>query len=96
MFVTMVEAPVAAERESDLRAAWAAETGSGDRPAGLLESSLLRSEAGTWRIVTVWESRDAVMAMRSAGRPAAVVMLEQAGGDPAVSFWTVEGRLPVA
>lgn len=96
MFVTMVEGAVPPEREGDLRAAWAAETGSGTRPLGLVESSLLRSETGSWRIVTVWQSRDAVLAMRAVGRPAAVVMLEAAGAEPAVSFWTVEGRLPVA
>lgn len=92
MFVTMVEATVASEREGDLRAAWAAET-AGALPPGLLESSLIRGEHGSWRVVTVWESREAVLAMRSAGRPAAVVMFERAGAEPSVSMWTVEGRI---
>ena len=91
MFLTMVEATVASERESDLRAAWAAET-AGALPSGLVESWLVRGEGGSWRVVTVWESRDAVLAMRSAGRPAAVVMFEAAGAEPSVSMWTVEGR----
>jgi hypothetical protein len=91
VFVTMVQGMVAPDREGDLRAAW--ESNSEVAPPGLIESSLLRTESGEWRIVTVWESRDAELAMRAAGRPAALVMFEQAGSDPAVSMWTVEGRL---
>ena len=93
MFVTMVEAPVPPEREQALKDAWQAQTSGGSLPAGLLESSLIRSESGTWRVVTVWESRDAVLAMRAAGRPAAAVMFESAGAEPSVSMWTVEARI---
>lgn len=91
MFVTIVQGMVAPDREGDLRSAW--ESNSVAAPPGLIESSLLRTESGEWRIVTVWESRDAVLAMRAAGRPAALVMFEQAGSAPEVSMWTVEGRL---
>ena len=91
MFVTMVEGAVEAARESDLRSAWEDKTAV--LPAGFIESALLRAEDGTWRIVTVWESREAVMAMRASGEPpAALVMFEGAGSEPSVSMWTVEGR----
>jgi heme-degrading monooxygenase HmoA len=92
MFVTIVEGAVEAAREGDLRSAW--ENKTAVLPAGLIESSLLRTEDGIWRIVTVWESREAVLAMRASGEPpAAPVMFEQAGSKPSVSLWTVEGRV---
>ncbi|MDA8436147.1 MAG: antibiotic biosynthesis monooxygenase [Actinomycetales bacterium] len=90
MFVTFVEAHVAADREFDLVSAWEAAPDS--FPEGFIESSLVRSESGEWRIVTVWESREAVLAMRGAGRPAALVMFEAAGASPTVSMWDVVGR----
>ena len=92
MYVTIVEGAVDAEREDDLRSAWEGKTAV--LPDGFIESSLLRADDGTWRIVTVWESREAVMAMRASGeRPAALVMFERAGSEPSVSMWTVEGRV---
>ncbi|HEX6934734.1 MAG TPA: antibiotic biosynthesis monooxygenase [Streptosporangiaceae bacterium] len=91
MYVTIVEGSVAEERVADLLAAWNANTEA--TPAGLIESSLLRSETGVWRIVTVWESREAVMAMRASGRPAALTMFERAGSEGSVTMWEVEGRI---
>jgi heme-degrading monooxygenase HmoA len=92
VFVTIVEGEVQPGREDDLRSAW--EERRSELPAGLIRSFLLRGEnAATWRIVTVWESREAVMAMRASGeRPAALAMFEQAGADPIPSFWSVEGH----
>jgi heme-degrading monooxygenase HmoA len=93
MYVTIVEGAVDAAREDDLRSAWE-ETTSQALPDGFIESSLLRADDGTWRIVTVWESEEAVIAMRASGeRPAALVMFERAGSEPSVSMWTVEGRV---
>lgn len=92
MFVTSVEGKVEAAREGDLRSAWE-ETIAGALPAGLVESSLLRAEDGIWRIITVWESKEAVMAMRASDEtPAALVMFERAGSKPSVTMWSVEGR----
>jgi heme-degrading monooxygenase HmoA len=93
MYVTIVESAVDAEREGDLRSAWE-DTTSAALPNGFIESSLLRADGGTWRIVTVWESKEAVMTMRASGeKPAALVMFERAGSEPSVSMWTVKGRV---
>jgi heme-degrading monooxygenase HmoA len=93
MYVTIVEGAVDAAREEDMRSAWE-ETTSQALPDGFIESSLLRADDRTWRIVTVWESEEAVMAMRASDeRPAALVMFERAGSEPSVSMWTVEGRV---
>jgi heme-degrading monooxygenase HmoA len=96
MFVTIVEGVIDPGRENDLLSAW--EQRPSELPAGLIESFLLRGEsAATWRIATVWESREAVMAMRASGeRPAALVMFEQAGAEPVPSFWSVEGHASAA
>jgi heme-degrading monooxygenase HmoA len=91
MFVTIVEGEVDPGREGDLRSAW--EHRPSELPAGFIRSFLLQGEkTTTWRIVTVWESREAVVAMRASGdRPGALVMFEQAGAEPTPSFWSVEG-----
>src|SRR5581483_7711120 len=65
MVVTMLEAEVAPERAGDLENAFARET-AGPTPPGLVRSFLLHGP--TWRIATVWESREALEAMRSSGR----------------------------
>jgi heme-degrading monooxygenase HmoA len=92
LFVTIVEGTVEIAREGDLRTAW--ENKPTVLPPGFIESSLLRGENETWRIVTVWESKEAVMGMRASGEPpAAPTMFEQAGSTPSVSMWTVEGRV---
>ena len=92
MFVTIVEGAVESARTGDLRAAWEERTAV--LPAGLIESALLRAEDGTWRIVSVWQSKEAVMAMRASGEPpAAPLMFERAGSTPSVSMWAVEGRV---
>jgi len=93
MFVTIVEGSVERSRQADLRSAWE-RVSTGASPPGFIESSLLSNGDGTWRIVTVWESEEAVMAMRaSTDRPAALMMFEAAGSAPSVSMWTVEGRI---
>lgn len=93
MFVTIVEAAVDGSREGDLRTAWD-EVTAGVLPVGFIESSLLRTEDRTWRIVTLWESKEAVLAMRATGGPpAALVVFERAGAKPLVSMSTVEGRV---
>jgi heme-degrading monooxygenase HmoA len=91
MFVTTVEGAVEASREADLRSAW--EDLSADLPSGFIESFLLHAEDKTWRIVTVWESKEAVIALRASGRPTARTMFERAGSTASLSTWTVEARV---
>jgi heme-degrading monooxygenase HmoA len=91
MFVTTVEGTVKAARAAELRSAW--EDASVALPAGLIESFLLHAEDETWRIVTVWESKEAVAALRASGQPAARTMFERAGSAASLSTWTVEARV---
>ena len=74
------------------KAAWD-ERATGELPTGLVESYLMRADDGVWRIVTIWESKEVVMAMRAkVDKPTAILIFEEAGSRPSVSMWTVEGR----
>jgi hypothetical protein len=91
MYVTMVEGTVDNLREGDLRSAWDERT-SGDLPTGLVESYLMHDD-DLWRIITLWESKEAVLSMRATvEKPTAILIFEQAGSRPSVSMWNVEGR----
>jgi len=92
MVVTIVEAEVPPEQEGALSAAWRETTG-GPIPAGLVRTFLLRS-GGTWRIATVWESQEALAAMRASNdTPAAVAMFRSVGAEPSVTIWDVEDHV---
>jgi quinol monooxygenase YgiN len=88
MLVTVLEAHVPAGREDDLLAAFAA-AGRTALPTGLVRSALLRDtrDPARWRIETVWTSREALDAMRSAGTPAGVLMFRAAGAEPQLSVF---------
>jgi heme-degrading monooxygenase HmoA len=86
--VTVLEACVAAERVADLQAAYA-EAGAGPFPPGFIRSTLLqlKADATQWRIETIWQSHDALAAMRGAGKPRGVQIFEAAGANPSVAIY---------
>jgi hypothetical protein len=86
--LTVLEARVAPERASDLQAAYEA---AGPLPPGLVRSQLLRdaNDPGVWRIQTLWESREALVAMRGKGTPAGVLMFRSAGAEPTLTVFEV-------
>ncbi len=88
LVITVLEARVANERATDLQAAYA-EAARGPFPPGLLRSTLLRdiNDSTLWRIETVWESREALAAMRAAGKPRGVQIFEAAGAVPSLSVF---------
>lgn len=95
MLVTVLEAQVPAGREDDLLAAFVA-AGETPLPAGLVRSALLHDvrDPVRWRIETVWASRAALDAMRSAGTPAGVLMFRAAGAEPELSVFEVASTIP--
>lgn len=88
MVVTVLEANVAPERAADLTAAYR-QAAAGPFPPGLLRSTLLRdsSDSARWRIETVWQSHEALVAMRGAGKPRGVQIFEAAGAAPSLSVF---------
>jgi hypothetical protein len=94
MVITMVEAEVASSKVEALQAMWG-EVTTGTLPDGLKESFLLRA-GDAWRIATVWESREALEAMRSSGNtPGALRVFAAAGAEPKLTIFEVEGHLEV-
>ncbi len=90
MLVTVLEAHVAPDREKDLQAAYR-DAAHGPFPRGMVRSSLLRlsTDRSLWRIATVWESREALEAMRGTGTPRGIQMFRAAGAEPATSVLEV-------
>jgi len=91
MILTVLEATVPEGKESLLEAAFKA-AGSSPKPNGLLRSELLRDsrEPSRWRIATLWESREALLAMRNSGAPpAGILMFRSADAEPELTVFDV-------
>ena len=86
--VTVLEAHVPPERATDLQTAYA-EAALEPLPPGLVRSALLRhsTDQTLWRIETVWQSREALAAMRQLGKPRGIQIFEAAGAQPSVSVF---------
>ncbi len=82
MLITIIEARVPTERVGDLEAAYRDNLSS--MPAGITESFLARDavDPSIFRIVTVWKSRTAPLAVRASGeKPRGIQMLEAVGAE---------------
>lgn len=93
--LTILEARVAPEREGDLRAAYHG-AAADPYPPGLIRSQLLRVETdpGLWHIATLWESREALQAMRAqGGTPRGVLIFRAAGAEPSLCMLEVVDEL---
>lgn len=87
MVVTMLEARVGEGQASRLVDSFTA--GSEALPPVILESFLLREvDSDLWRIVTVWESQEALDGYRaSVDTPKGVLMFRSAGAEPALMMF---------
>ena len=91
---TILEAYVPLERQADLQAAYRDAVDDGF-PPGLLRTQLLQ-DAGDptrWRIETIWESFEALTAMRGSGTPRGILMFRAAGVEPTVSAFRVAAEI---
>jgi antibiotic biosynthesis monooxygenase len=97
MVLTVLEGQVPLGQQKALEAAFQA-AGTLALPAGLLRTELIQDarDATRWRIQTLWASRGALDAMRSAGTPAGVLMFRAAGVEPVLSIFDVVSSLPRA
>jgi heme-degrading monooxygenase HmoA len=90
MVITTLEAHVAPEKAAVLEAEFKQAVQKLD--TGIVQTFLLRGARDTdrWQIVTVWESREALDAMRNSGEtPRGVLILRAAGAEPALSVFGV-------
>jgi hypothetical protein len=87
--LSLVTARIAPERHSEVIDPYRAAIEAG-LPPGIRQTFLLVGDDGALAIATVWESREALDAMRSSGEePFARRLLREAGGDPEASFFDV-------
>jgi hypothetical protein len=88
--ITSIDARVDPGREQELLDGYR-ELTNGKQPDGLLGSMLLRGQGGAWRIQTTWRDFDALMAVRSSGRPpAALELLDGLGAEHSHAVFVVE------
>ncbi|HUF70119.1 MAG TPA: antibiotic biosynthesis monooxygenase [Longimicrobiales bacterium] len=88
MVMTVLEAQVAADRADDLEA----EFREVQVPPEILHTYLVRDarESTRYRIVTVWESQEALQAMRASGeKPKGVEMFEAVGAAAELSIFDI-------
>ena len=97
MILTVLEAHVEPAREDALRTAYR-DAAQDSLPSGLVRSTLLRAtnDRTLWRIETLWESREALEAMRGAGTPRGVQIFRTAGAEPTLSVLEVVAVLSPA
>ncbi len=90
MIITILEAHVAADKSAALEKAY--KEGIRELDAGIRQTYLLHglTDTSLWRIITVWDSREALDAMRQSGQtPRGVLMFRVAGAEPTLSVYDV-------
>lgn len=90
MVITELEARVQPEKVSALQSQFTQAVRHLD--AGIQETKLLQGvkDPQVWQIVTLWESRDALDAMRQSGEtPRGVLIFRAADAEPELTVWDV-------
>jgi heme-degrading monooxygenase HmoA len=90
MVITILEAHVAPDKAAVLEAAY--RQGIEQLDVGIAQTFLVRGskDSNVWRIITVWESRDALEQMRRSGEtPRGVLMFRAADAEPVLSVFDV-------
>ncbi len=90
MVMTVLEAQVETDKTSALQEAY--QEGIRQLDAGIVKTFLVQAsrEPSTWRILTLWENRAALDAMRASGEtPRGVLMFRAAGAEPTLSVFDV-------
>ncbi len=96
MMITVLEAQVAADKIAALEAAFQQAVQQLD--AGLVETFLMRStkEPNLWQIVTIWQSREALDAMRNSGEtPRGILLFRGVEAEPRLSVFEVKAHASI-
>lgn len=94
MVMTILEAKVTKDNWPALEQAY--QQGAQSKDAGIVQSFLIHSakEADLWRILTLWQSREALEAMRQSGEtPRGVLMFRAARAEPTLSIFEVAQQI---
>ncbi len=90
MVMTVLEAEVTADKASVLQDAY--QKGITELDTGIVQTFLVQAsrEPSTWRILTLWENRAVLDAMRASGEtPRGVLMFRAAGAEPTLTVFDV-------
>lgn len=90
MMMTIVEAKVKEENWAKLKEVYKKATD--NLPTGLIKTFLIQNvnEKLIWRIVSVWQNREALEKMRNSGEtPGAILVFRAAEAEPEVSIFEV-------
>lgn len=92
--LTVLEAQVPDARQDDLRKAYRSAAHDAF-PPGLVRSTLSQAtdDRTRWRIETLWESREALAAMRGTGTPRGILIFRAAGAEPTLTVLEVLDEL---
>lgn len=96
MVMTVLEAQVAPEQWATLEKTYSDAVKTLD--PGLVQTFLMHNlkSPNTWQIASLWESREALDAMRNSGQtPRGVLIFRAAGADPALSLFAVASHSSV-
>ena len=86
MMITMLQATVLPEQVGNLQAEF--QTAIQEWEPGIVETFLAQDvrDPAIWRVITVWQSREALDAMRATGRtPRGVLMFRAAQAEPSLT-----------
>lgn len=86
MVMSIFEAEMPSDKASKLEANFAEGTKSLD--PGVVQTYLIKN-GGKCKIITLWENREAVNAMKSKGTPKGVLMFRYAGVEPTLLVYDV-------
>lgn len=90
MMMTIVEGKVKEENWLKLKDAYKEATD--NLPVGLIKTFLIQNvkETVIWRIISIWESQEALEKMRNSGEtPGAILVFRAAEAEPEVSIFEV-------
>ncbi len=94
MVITILEAQVIEQKWPALQEAY--NKGAGQVPPGLVQSFLIQDTTNPihWRIMTIWQNREALDAMRRVEAvPQGVRVFRAAGANPALTIWDIAGQV---
>ena len=90
MVITILEAHVKLEKAPALHDAY--QKGVSELPSQLVQTYLVQgvSDKTSWKIISVWESREALDEMRNSGEtPGGVLMFRAADAEPQLTIFDV-------